>query len=95
MSKQAKLPSSLTEEEFGALKRVADKPLQRAISDEHRNRLIATGYIREVRRRSGNVYALVPTPKGLRLLRRVFTDWDLQEQNNALPKKDVRSTKYR
>jgi hypothetical protein len=85
----------LTDEEFAALKEVADRPMQRAISDGHRDRLTATGYIREVRGRSGRVYALVPTQRGLRLLRQVFTDRDLQEQSNALPKKRVRSAKHR
>jgi hypothetical protein len=56
--------------------------MQRAISGEHRDRLIAAGYIREARRLSGSVYALVPTERGLRVLKR-----DLHEQSNALPKK--------
>jgi hypothetical protein len=84
----------LTEEEIAALKEVFDRPMQRAISDEHRDRLIAAGYIREVRRRSGSVYALVPTARGLRILKRMFTGSEL-EQSNALPKKDVRSAKHR
>jgi hypothetical protein len=61
---------SLTEEEFAALKEVADKPTHCAISNEHRERLIATGYIREVRNRSGKAYALVPTRRGLKRLAR-------------------------
>jgi hypothetical protein len=64
--------------------------MQRAISGEHRDRLIAAGYIREARRLSVSDYALVPTERGLRVLKR-----DLHEQSNALPKKDVRSAKHR
>ena len=78
--------AGLTEGEIIALKEVFDRPMQRAISDEHRDRLIAAGYIREVRRRSGSVYALVPTGRGLRILKRMFTGRDLQEQSNALLK---------
>ena len=88
-----KLHSRLTEQELAAL--MFDRPMQRAISDEHRDRLIAAGYIREVRRRSGSVYALVPTGRGLRILERLFTGRDLYEQSNALPKNDVRSAKHR
>jgi hypothetical protein len=87
--------AGLTEEEIVALKEVFDRPTQRAISDKHRDRLIAAGYIREVRRRSGSVYALVPTGRGLRILKRMFTYSDLHEQSNVLPKKDVRSAKHR
>jgi hypothetical protein len=97
-SKTGKLHSNaaLTEEELAALKEVFDRPMQRAISDEHRDRLIAAGYIREARRRTGSVYALVPTGRGLRILKHMFTDRDLyNEQSKALPKKDVRSAKHR
>jgi hypothetical protein len=82
---------SLAEEEFAALKEVADKPMHCAISDEHRDRLIAAGYIREVRNRSGRVYALVPTRRGLkRLARSKYTN-----EVPLVPKKAVRLIKHR
>jgi hypothetical protein len=40
--------------------------MQRTISDAHRDRLIAAGYIREVERHSGSVNALSLTGAGLR-----------------------------
>jgi hypothetical protein len=88
---------SLTEEEFAALKEVADKPTHYAISNEHRERLIATGYIREVRNRSGRVYALVLTRRGLKRLARgkYFPANEGSSFDNAVPKKAVRSTKHR
>jgi hypothetical protein len=82
---------SLTEEEFAALKEVADKPMHCAISDEHRDRLIAAGCIREVTSHSGRVYALVPTRRGLkRLARGKYFPVD-----SVVTKKAVRSTKLR
>jgi hypothetical protein len=80
---------SLTEEEFAALKEVADKPTHYAISNEHRERLIATGYIREVRNRSGRVYALVLTRRGLKRLARgkYFPANEGSSFDNAVPKK--------
>jgi hypothetical protein len=78
----------LTNEEFVALKEVADKPTHHTISDEHRDRLIAAGYIREVVRHSGAVYALVPTGKGLRRLR--SAGWSSSSENIS-QNKDVRS----
>jgi hypothetical protein len=82
---------SLAEEEFAALKEVADKPMHCAISDEHRDRLIAAGYIREVRNRSGRVYALVPTRRGLkRLARSKYTN-----EVPLVPKKAVHLIKHR
>jgi hypothetical protein len=42
--------------------------MQRPIPDEHRDRLIAAGYIREVVRYSGAVSALVLTGAGIRRL---------------------------
>jgi hypothetical protein len=88
---------SLAEEEFAALKEVADKPMHCAISDEHRDRLIAAGYIREVRNRSGRVYALVLTRRGLKQLARgkYFPANEGFSFDNAVPKKAVRSTKHR
>jgi hypothetical protein len=76
----------LTDEEFAALKEVADKPMQSSISEEQRGRLITAGFIREVVGRSGGVYALVPTQRGLRQLR--SAGWS---PDNVPLKKDVRS----
>jgi hypothetical protein len=58
----------LTNEEFASLKEVGSRPMQRTIRDEHRDRLIAVGYIREVVRHSGAVSALALTGAGLRRL---------------------------
>ena len=59
----------LTAEEFTALKQVENRSTQRTITDNHRNRLIAAGYIREVLRVGGvNVIAL--TGSGIRRLER-------------------------
>jgi hypothetical protein len=58
----------LTSEEFASLKEVGNRPIQRTISDEHRDRLIAAGYIREVVRHSGSVSALALTGAGIRRL---------------------------
>ena len=38
----------LTAEEFASLKEVLARPTQRTIPDEHRDRLVAAGYLREV-----------------------------------------------
>jgi hypothetical protein len=38
----------LTAEEFASLKEVGNRPMQRSIPDEHRDRLIAVGYVREI-----------------------------------------------
>ena len=58
----------LTSEEFASLKEVGNRPMQRTIPDEHRDRLVAVGYIREVVRHSGNVSALALTGQGIRRL---------------------------
>jgi len=58
----------LTDEEFASLKEVGTKPMQRTISDEHRDRLIAAGYIREVVSHWGGVSALALTGAGIRRL---------------------------
>jgi hypothetical protein len=86
---------SLTEEEFRALKEVADKPTHCAISNEHRERLIATGYIREVRSHSGKVYAVVPTRRGLKRLVRENYLPDVSSFDMVVPKKTARSMKHR
>jgi hypothetical protein len=91
------VPPGITEEQFAALKEVANKPMHCAISDEHRDRLIAAGYIREVRNRSGRVYAFVLTRRGLKQLARgkYFLANESFSFDNAVPKKAVRSTKHR
>jgi len=55
----------LTPEEFASLKSVGTRPMQRTIPDEHRDRLIAAGYVREIVRNSGAVSALALTGLGL------------------------------
>jgi hypothetical protein len=42
--------------------------MQRSISDEHRDRLIAAGYIREIVRHSGSINVLALTGAGMRRL---------------------------
>ena len=91
--------SSLTEDQFAALKEVADKPTQCAIPEDYRDYLIASGYIREVRSHSGKVYGLVLTARGKKPLARggYFPDRSYTNEvssfDNVSPKKDVRSTK--
>ena len=58
----------LTSEEFASLKEVGNRPMQRTIPDDHRDRLIAAGYIREVVRSSGSVNALALTGRGIKRL---------------------------
>ncbi len=58
----------LTDEEFASLKEVGTRPIQRIIPDEHRDRLIAAGYVREVVRHSAIGSALALTGAGLRRL---------------------------
>src|SRR5262245_4485309 len=58
----------LTAEEFASLKEVGNRPMQRTMSDERRERLIRAGYIREVVAHSGGVSALALTGRGLRRL---------------------------
>lgn len=47
---------------------VANHPMQRTISDDHRERLLKAGYIREVVDTHGGVSALALTGRGLRRL---------------------------
>jgi hypothetical protein len=56
----------LTSEEFASLQEVATGPMQRTIPDEHQDRLIAAGYIRELMRPSRVI--LVLTGAGMRRL---------------------------
>jgi len=59
MSKLKDSHPRLTGEEFAALKEVGHRPIQCRIADEHRDCLIAAGYIREITRVGGvNVIAL-------------------------------------
>ena len=55
----------LTSEEFASLKEVGNRPMQRTIADEHRDRLIAAGYVREVTSRAGGISALALTGTGI------------------------------
>ena len=58
----------LTSEEFASLEQVSIKPMQHNIPDEHRDRLISLGYIRELVR-VGSGRALVLRVAGIRRLR--------------------------
>jgi hypothetical protein len=58
----------LTNEEFESLKEVSIRPMRRTIPDEHRDRLIAAGYIRELVPNLGGVSALALTGAGIRRL---------------------------
>jgi len=58
----------LTSEEFASLREVGTRPMQRTIPDDHRDRLIAAGYLREVVRSSDGVSALALTGRGIRRL---------------------------
>jgi hypothetical protein len=58
----------LTDEEFASLKEVGTSPMQRTIPDEHRDRLVAAGYVREVVGHSPRGSALALTGAGLRRL---------------------------
>jgi len=55
-------------EEFASLKEVGNRPMQRTIPDEHRDRLIKAGYIREVVRHSHGISALALSGRGIRRL---------------------------
>ena len=58
----------LTSEQFASLKEVGNRPMQRTIPDEHKDRLIEAGYIREVLRSSDGISALALTGRGIRRL---------------------------
>jgi hypothetical protein len=62
-SASRKIP--LTREEFASLKEVGNRPMQRTISNEHLDRLIAAGYVREIANRAGGISALALTGAGL------------------------------
>ena len=59
---------TLTSEEFGSLKELADRPLQHTVPDKRRDRLIMLGYVREVVSRSRGISTLALTGAGLRRL---------------------------
>jgi len=62
----------LSPEEYASLKEVGNGPLQRPIPDDHRQRLIAMGYIRETKiQEVGNCFALT----GVGLRRLVTGNW--------------------
>ena len=50
MAKRQLRHVTLANEEIASLKQVGNRPMQGAIPDEHRNRLMRAGYIREVAR---------------------------------------------
>jgi hypothetical protein len=58
----------LTAEEFVSLKEVGARPIERTIPDEHRDRLVAAGYVRVIMPYSAGVSALALTGTGLRRL---------------------------
>jgi hypothetical protein len=66
ISKRAFVP--LTNEEFESLKEVSIRPMRRTIPNEHRDRLIAAGFIRELAPNLGGVSALALTGAGIRRL---------------------------
>ena len=59
----------LTAEEFASLKEVGTRPMQRTIPDEHRDRLIAVGYVRAIVPYSWGARALALTGAGLKAIR--------------------------
>ena len=58
----------LTAEEFASLKVVGTRPMQRTIPDEHRDRLVAAGYVRAILAYSPGPAALALTGAGLKRL---------------------------
>ena len=58
----------LTADEVASLKEVANRPMQRTIPDEHRDRLLKAGYIREIVPSHGGIAALELTGRALRRL---------------------------
>lgn len=65
-----KVNPHLSDEKFGALKEVGNRPMQRTITDKHRDLLVAAGYVREVVRNFGGVSALALTGRGIKRLER-------------------------
>ena len=60
----------LTPEEFASLKEVGSRAVLRTIPDEHQDRLIKAGYVREILNTYGGASVLVLTERGLRRLSR-------------------------
>ena len=58
----------LNAEEFASLQEVGNRPMQRTIPDNHRNRLVEVGYIREIVRSHEGLSAVALTGRGLRRL---------------------------
>ena len=58
----------LTAEEFVSLKEVGARPIERTIPDEHRDRLVAAGYVRAILAYSPGPAALALTGAGLKRL---------------------------
>jgi len=58
----------LTADEIASLREIASRTMQRTIPDEHRDRLLKAGYIREIMPAHGGIAALALTGRGLRRL---------------------------
>jgi hypothetical protein len=58
----------LTADELASLREIANRPMQGMIPDEHRDRLLNAGYIREIMPRHGGIAAVALTGRGLRRL---------------------------
>ena len=67
----------LTAEEFASLKEVGNRRMQRTIPNEHRDRLIAVGYVRAIVPYSPGLSALALTGAGL-------GDWSLANRAAAI-----------
>jgi hypothetical protein len=59
---------TLTAEEFGSLKELANRPLHYTVPNKHRDRLIRVGYVREVVSRARGISTLALTGAGLKRL---------------------------
>ena len=57
--------TKLTLEEFASLQEVGTRPMRKTIPDEHRDRLIAAGYVREVVSNFNGINALALTGRGI------------------------------
>jgi len=58
----------LSAEVFASLKEINNRPMQRTIPDDHRDRLIKAGYVREILRYDQSTSTLALTGRGLRRL---------------------------
>lgn len=59
---------ALSSAEFACLKELRNKPPQRTIPDDYRDRLLAAGYVREVAIHVGSICALALTGAGIKRL---------------------------